>query len=71
MYLHPIYTMRFFWTRVRVMDHENRGCSVKQGTTGRTDSENSTQDGNKSFDAVPRSSCLSLINSPDKLQTIT
>ena len=68
---HHIYTMSLFWTRVSVMNRENRDCSVKQGTTGRTDSENSTQDGNKSFQTGLRSGCLSLINSTGKLQTIT
>lgn len=42
-----IYTMRLFWTRLRAINHESRDCSVKHGTTGRTDSENNTQHGNK------------------------
>lgn len=47
--VHPysIYTMRLFWARLRSINHENRDCSMKHGTTGRTDSENNTQHGNK------------------------
>jgi len=43
---------------------------VKQGTTGRTDSENSAQDGNKNSEAVPRSRLLIFNQQPWQTQTI-